>query len=172
LDSLFKKINSNDVSNEDYYYYLRNLALRSTFESSRIGFDQIKSAGGLRMIESKEIITGIQEYERKLNSIEKLENVRERTLEQGRFKMAQLFNANVLYEMTIGQSADGIMRFRRPEKADDLMNAKKDALNEVLNLTSIGLNTNRYLNQLLISLNVTGRKLDSAILNQYQDKMH
>ena len=172
LDSLFKIIGSNSVSNEDYYYYLRNLALRSTFESSRIGFDQIKSAGGLRMIESKEIITGIQEYERKLNSIEKLENVRERTLEQGRFKMAQLFNANVLYEMTIGQSADGIMRFRRPVKADDLMHAKKDALNEVLNLTSIGLNTNRYLNQLLISLNVTGKKLDSAILNQYQDKMH
>ena len=50
MDTLFSSISNNTLTNEDVYYYVRNLALRATFESSHIGLDQIKSAGGLRMI--------------------------------------------------------------------------------------------------------------------------
>jgi hypothetical protein len=74
MDTLFQKINNNTITNEDFYYYTRNLLLRTTFESSHIGLDQIKSAGGLRMIKNPEIISGIQEYERALDALEKLEN--------------------------------------------------------------------------------------------------
>jgi hypothetical protein len=85
MDTLFLYINNKTITDKDVYYYIRNLALRATFESSHVGLDQIKSAGGLRMIKNAEIISGIQEYERMLNSNEKLESVRERTLEQARF---------------------------------------------------------------------------------------
>ena len=169
MDTLFQSINNNTVTNEDVYYYIRNLALRATFESSHVGLDQIKSAGGLRMIKNPEIISGIQEYERMLNSIEKLENVRERTLEQARFKMAAVFEPTISYEMLVNQST-GIMRFNRPQKADAILEKNKPAVKELLNLVTFGLNSNRYLNNNLAKEKINGQKLDSAILKEYGDK--
>ena len=117
MDTLFQLINNNTITNEDVYYYIRNLALRATFESSHVGLDQIKSAGGFRMVKNPEIISGIQEYERALDALNKLENVRERTLEQARFKMAVVFEPTISYEMLVNQG-QGDMRFNRPQKLD------------------------------------------------------
>jgi len=172
LDTLFQKLNNQSITNEEIYYYVRNLALRATFESSRIGFDQIKSAGGLRMVRNKTISSGIQQYERMLSSIDKLEDLRERTLEKGRFKMAEVMDAGILYEMSIHQMEEGIMRFQPPAKADDITHKNKTALNELLNLVSIGLNTNRYLNAKLIELKKIGESLDAAIIKEYGNEMH
>ena len=169
LDTLFQSINNNTITNEDVYYYIRNLALRATFESSHVGLDQIKSAGGLRMIKNPEIISGIQEYERMLNTIEKLENVRERTLEQARFKMAAVFEPTISYEMLVNQST-GIMKFHRPQKANAILEKNKPAVKELLNLVLFGLNSNRYLNNNLSEEKINGQKLDSAILKEYGDK--
>ena len=166
MDTLFQAINNNTITNEDVYYYIRNLALRATFESSHVGLDQIKSAGGLRMIKNPEIISGIQEYERMLNSIEKLENVRERTLEQARFKMAAVFEPTISYEMLFNQG-QGIMRFNRPQKANAILQENKQAVKELLNLVTFGLNSNRYLNRSLGRQNIIGQKLDSAIVKEY-----
>jgi hypothetical protein len=166
MDTLFQAINNNTITNEDVYYYIRNLALRATFESSHVGLDQIKSAGGLRMIKNPEIISGIQEYERMLNSIEKLENVRERTLEQARFKMAAVFEPTISYEMLVNQG-QGIMRFNRPQKANAIIEQNKTAVKELLNLVIFGLNSNRYLNTNLAKEKANGLKLDSAILKEY-----
>jgi hypothetical protein len=166
MDTLFQAINNKTITNEDVYYYIRNLALRATFESSHVGLDQIKSAGGLRMIKNPEIISGIQEYERALDALEKLENVRERTLEQARFKMAAVFEPTVSYEMLIHQG-QGIMRFNRPQKADAILEKNKPAVKELLNLVTFGLNSNRYLNNNLEKEKSNGQKLDSAILKEY-----
>lgn len=169
LDTLFQSLTNNSITNEDLYYYIRNLALRATFESSHVGLDQIKSAGGLRMIKNTEIVSGIQEYERMLNSIEKLENVRERTLEQARFKMANVFEPTISYEMLMNQGV-GVMRFNRPKKADEILQKNKPAVKELLNLITFGLNSNRYLNNNLIKEKQNAQKLDSAIVKEYGDK--
>ena len=168
MDTLFKIINNNTITNEDVYYYIRNLALRATFESSHVGLDQIKSAGGLRMVKNPEIISGIQEYERALDALDKLENVRERTLEQARFKMAVVFEPSISYEMLVGQG-QGIMRFNRPKKADAILQNNKQAVKELLNLVTFGLNSNKYLNTNLEKLKKIGQKLDSAIVKEYGD---
>ena len=168
MDTLFKIINNNTITNEDVYYYIRNLALRATFESSHVGLDQIKSAGGLRMVKNPEIISGIQEYERALDALDKLENVRERTLEQARFKMAVVFEPSISYEMLVGQG-QGIMRFNRPNKADAILQNNKQAVKELLNLVTFGLNSNKYLNTNLEKLKKNGQKLDSAIVKEYGD---
>ena len=168
MDTLFKIINNNTITNEDVYYYIRNLALRATFESSHVGLDQIKSAGGLRMVKNPEIISGIQEYERALDALDKLENVRERTLEQARFKMAVVFEPSISYEMLVGQG-QGIMRFNRPNKADAILQNNKQAVKELLNLVTFGLNSNKYLNTNLEKLKKIGQKLDSAIVKEYGD---
>ena len=166
MDTMFQAINNNTITNEDVYYYIRNLALRATFESSHVGLDQIKSAGGLRMIKNSEIISGIQEYERLLNSIEKLENVRERTLEQARFKMAAVFEPTISYEMLVNQG-QGIMRFNRPQKANAILQENKQAVKELLNLVTFGVNSNRFLNGSLGRQKIIGQKLDSAIVKEY-----
>ena len=57
LDTFFNAIKNKTITNEEAYYYIRNLVLRATFESSHVGLDQIKSAGGLRMVKNKEIVT-------------------------------------------------------------------------------------------------------------------
>ena len=168
MDTLFTIINNNTITNEDVYYYIRNLALRATFESSHVGLDQIKSAGGLRMVKNPEIISGIQEYERALDALDKLENVRERTLEQARFKMAVVFEPSISYEMLVGQGL-GIMRFNRPNKADAILQNNKQAVKELLNLVTFGLNSNKYLNINLEKLKKIGQKLDSAIVKEYGD---
>lgn len=168
MDTLFTIINNNTITNEDVYYYIRNLALRATFESSHVGLDQIKSAGGLRMVKNPEIISGIQEYERALDALDKLENVRERTLEQARFKMAVVFEPSISYEMLVGQG-QGIMRFNRPNKADAILQNNKQAVKELLNLVTFGLNSNKYLNTNLEKLKKIGQKLDSAIVKEYGD---
>lgn len=167
LDTLFEKINNRTTSTEDLYYYIRNLALRATFEGSHVGFDQIKSAGGLRMVKSTAITSGIQEYEKALNSIVKLEELRERTLEQARFKIAKVMDASTLYEMAIHQLPGGVMRFNRPQKVPSLPVEAKTEINELLNLISIGLNTNRYLNVSLLKLKKIGNQLDDAIIKEY-----
>ena len=115
LDTFLVSIQNKTVTNEDAYFYVRNLVLRATFESSHVGLDQIKSAGGLRMIKNKEIVTGIQEYERTLDATAKMEVVREGTLEQARFKMAVVFEPTISYEMLVKQG-QGDMRFNRPQK--------------------------------------------------------
>ena len=168
MDTLFQLINNNTITNEDVYYYIRNLALRATFESSHVGLDQIKSAGGLRMVKNPEIISGIQEYERALDALDKLENVRERTLEQARFKMAVVFEPSISYKMLVGQG-QGIMRFNRPNKADAILQNNKQAVKELLNLVTFGLNSNKYLNTNLEKLKKIGQKLDSAIVKEYGD---
>jgi hypothetical protein len=169
MDTLFLYITNKTITDKDVYYYIRNLALRATFESSHVGLDQIKSAGGLRMIKNSEIISGIQEYERMLNANEKLESVRERTLEQARFKMAVVFDPVISYEMLSNQG-DGIMRFNRPKNADPIFKNNKEAIKELLNLVTFGLNTNRYLNNRLNELKNVGIKLNEAIVKEYGDK--
>jgi len=64
------------------------------------------------------------------------------------------------------------MRFQPPAKADDITHKNKTALNELLNLVSIGLNTNRYLNAKLIELKKIGESLDAAIIKEYGNEMH
>ena len=171
MDTLFQKINNHTITNEDFYYYTRNLLLRKTFESSHIGLDQIKSAGGLRMIKNVEIIEGIQEYERQLDAQYKIENTRERTIEQARFKMAVVFEPTITYEMQVNQG-EGVMRFNRPQKADSIMQKNKSEVKELLNLVAFKINANLYLNINLAKQKNIVQKLDSAIVKEYGDKFH
>lgn len=174
LDTFFNAIQNKTVTNEEAYYYIRNLVLRATFESSHVGLDQIKSAGGLRMVKNKEIVTGIQEYERLLESTTKMELVREGTLEQARFKMAVVFDPVINYEMMLSQGSAGFAktRFQKPQKADAILEKNPAAFKELLNLVLQGTNTNNYLNTRLNNLSKIAEKLDQAILKEYGTKFH
>ena len=172
LDTFYIALQNKTATNEDAYFFIRNLVLRATFESSHVGLDQIKSAGGLRMIKNKEIVKGIQEYERMLDATSKMEVVREGTLEQARFKMANIFDPIINYEMMKNQRIVGYgrARFQRPQKADAILEKDPVAFKELLNLVLQGTNTNNYLNTRLNNLKKIGEKLDKAILKEYEAK--
>ena len=171
LDSLHMEINKASPDLPSLYYYIRNLALRTTFESSHLGLDQIKASGGFRLIQNAKIIAGIQDYERMLNSTMKLEEVRERTLEQARFKMAVVFDAGTLYQMTKNQSMfkgeKMEVRFKRPAYAAPFVVGDRETFNELINFINLGLNTNLYLNNRFNELKSIAKALDAAIMEEY-----
>lgn len=172
LDTFYIALQNKTATNEDAYFFIRNLGLRATFESSHVGLDQIKSVGGLRMIKNKEIVKGIQEYERMLEATSKMEVLREGTLEQARFKMAIIFDPLINYELMKNQRFVGYGRagFQRPQKADAILEKNPAAFKELLNLVLQGTNTNNYLNTRLNNLKKIGEKLDKAILKEYEAK--
>ncbi|GDX47125.1 hypothetical protein LBMAG24_24530 [Bacteroidota bacterium] len=171
LDSLHIEINKASPDLPSLYYYIRNLALRTTFESSHLGLDQIKASGGFRLIQNAKIIAGIQDYERKLNNAMKLEEARERTLEQAKFKMAVVFDAGTLYQMTKNQSMfkgeKMEVRFKRPAYAASFVVGDRETFNELINYVNIGLNTNLYLNYRYNELKSIAKALDAAIMEEY-----
>ncbi len=174
LDSLYMEINKVSPDVPSLYYYIRNLALRTTFESSHLGLDQIKSSGGFRLIQNAKIIAGIQDYERLLNSAMKLEEVRERTLEQARFKMAVVFDADTHYQMSKNQNMyrgeKMEVRFNRPAYAAPFVVGDRETFNELINYVNIGLSTNLYLNNRYNELKSIAKALDAAIMEEYGDQ--
>ena len=172
LDSLHMEINKASPDLPSLYYYIRNLALRTTFESSHLGLDQIKASGGFRLIQNAKIIAGIQDYERGLNSAMKLEEVREHSLEQARFKIAIVFDAGTLYQMTKNQNMGGDRKilkspFKRPAFAAPFVVRDRETFNELINLINLGLNTNIFLNNRYNELMSIAKELDTAIMREY-----
>ena len=171
LDSLHMEINKVSPDLPSLYYYIRNLAVRTTFESSHLGLDQIKASGGFRLIQNAKIIAGIQDYERRLNSAMKLEEIRERTLEQARFKMAVVFDAGTLYQMTKNQSMfkgeKMEVRFKRPAYAAPFVVGDRETFNELINFVNLGLNTNIHLNDSFNELKSIAKALDAEIMEEY-----
>jgi hypothetical protein len=60
----------------DLYYLARINSIREFFHHSKNGFQQLKNAGGLRLIENMEVIKKIQAYE---NSIEEMDELQQLT---------------------------------------------------------------------------------------------
>ena len=136
-----------------------------------MGLDQIKASGGFRLIQNAKIIAGIQDYERRLNSAMKLEEIRERTLEQARFKMAVVFDAGTLYQMTKNQSMFKgekiLVRFKRPAYAAPFVVGDRETFNELINFVNLGLNTNIHLNDSFNELKSIAKALDAEIMEEY-----
>ena len=185
LDSLHMEINKASPDLPSLYYYIRNLALRTTFESSHLGLDQIKASGGFRLIQNAKIIAGIQDYERTLNNAMKAEEGRERTLEQARFKMAVVFDAGTVYQMkmavvfdagtvyqmnknqNMGEGKSINVRFKRPAYAAPFVVGDRETFNELINLINFSSNSNIYLNNSFNELKSIAKALDAAIMEEY-----
>ena len=123
------------------------------------------------MIQNAKIIAGIQDYEGLLNSTMKLELSREHSLEQTRFKIAEVFDAGTLYQMTKNQNMGDRKilksRFKRPAYAAPFVVGDRETFNELINYVNIGLNTNLYLNNRYDELKSIAKALDAAIMSEY-----
>lgn len=126
------------------------------------------------MIQNAKIIAGIQDYERTLNNTMKVEELRERTLEQARFKMAVVFDAGTVYQMTknqnMGEGKSIDVRFKRPTYAAPFVVGNREPFNELINLINQGSNTNIYLNNSFNELKSIAKALDAAIMEEYSNQ--
>ena len=147
--------------------------MRHLFENSTNGFTQLKNAGGLRLIENKKIVSLIQDYENRMNSMLSLQTFNENILVNLRLKSSKVLNVITTAEMNESQDINSkliLYRFTRPENPLPLVSTKEEDINELLNLVLSTINTNKYIKARLLTLKKQASHLDSLLLSEYGNK--
>lgn len=142
-DSLIYLLANRDFSNmNDLYYYARVTSLRNFFQPSINGFQQLKNAGGLKMIEQHDVIKKIQHYENEVQKLVELQSISDGLLNVYRDKMATIFDGRVFKEMFVNPNAlDIYQKFQKPSGNPILIENSEKDLNELL-IRAIYINTN------------------------------
>jgi hypothetical protein len=124
------------------YYYARVTSLRNFFQPSINGFQQLKNAGGLKMIEQHDVIKKIQHYENEIQKLVEIQTISDGLLNVYRDKMATIFDGRVFKEMFINPNAlDIYQKFQKPSGNPILIENSEKDLNELL-IRAIYINTN------------------------------
>jgi hypothetical protein len=142
-DSLIYLLAKRDFSNmNDLYYYARVTSLRNFFQPSINGFQQLKNAGGLKMIEQHDVIKKIQHYENEVQKLVEIQTISDGLLNVYRDKMATIFDGRVFKEMFVNPNAlDIYQKFQKPSGNPTLIEKSEKDLNELL-VRAIYINTN------------------------------
>lgn len=154
-DSLIQLLTARDYSNmRDLYFFARVTSLRNFFQPSINGFQQLKNAGGLKMIEEHDLITKIQHYENQIHRVIELQELTEGLVEKYRDQAAQLFDGRVFKEMFINPTvADIYQKFQKPIGNPSFIDNNEKKLNELLIRTLyVNTNSNTALNRYRIIL--------------------
>ena len=178
-DSLFIQIKNHTINNNlpDFYYYIKNLSFRRIFENSNNGFTQLKTSGGLRLIENYEIIDKIQDYTNNLNRTLTLQENNEKNGQMYSEKYAKILNAETSIEMNdaqilASQSVDKTNRFLRPINPKPLVSKKEEDLNELYNIIYNIINRNKYFKNRLLEVKQSAIELDNLIIKEYGASFH
>jgi hypothetical protein len=124
------------------YFAGRVTSLRYFFIRSKNGFQQLKYAGGLRLIADMEIVRALQVYEGEIDKLEELQGLTEGLLNRYRDVAATVFNGAVFRTMYADPTASDVYaRFRAPEGNPPLITADPRVLNELL-VRTIYVNSN------------------------------
>ena len=173
-DSFFVQIKNETISKNlpDFYYYAKNISFRRILENSTNGFTQLKSSGGLRLIQNNEIIDKIQDYTNDLNRTLTLQDLNEINGQKYSEKNAKLLNAITSIEMNEAQifsnkSTDNTNRFIKPLNPRPLMSYKEEDLNELYNIIYNLINRNKYLKNRLLESKKLAIVLDNLIIKEY-----
>ncbi len=160
-----------------FYYLVKSLALRTYYQRSKNGIDQLKNAGGLRLVENDEIIKRIQQIEIRVANIEMLQENIFQNLIHYRLKLGTVLDAYTTWEMNEKQSRDysqaGLLKhnlknaFEVPKQVRPLLNNNPDAINEVVFLASGTANLSRYMKGNLIQLKNECVELNKLLINTY-----
>jgi hypothetical protein len=179
-DSAVAELASGNYVNNpsNMYFYLKGLTLRKMFEHSSSGFEQLKNAGGLRLIEDKSIIQQILQIENRVAVIARLQLSMDENNFDYRQKLSRITDAQTVQYMNNNQivalTADhqkSLSRFPRPVNPRPLLIDGYKDINEVINLAINSINTTRYINNHLDSLIVQMGKLDKEIVDKYMSKI-
>lgn len=157
-----------------FYYLIKSLSLRSYFQHTKNGLDQLKNAGGLRLVEDDEIIKKIQLLEIRIANIESLQEAMDQNLLYLRVKTGTILDANTSYQMnekqTLNyrvQSSPTTRRFKIPDRVNPLHNDSPASINELINLALAPVNTSRYINGHLDQFRNQCLELNKELIEKY-----
>nr|WP_299420310.1 hypothetical protein [uncultured Emticicia sp.] len=163
--------NPNFKKTNDLYYLARINSIREFFHHSKNGFQQLKNAGGLRLIENIEVIKKIQAYENNIEEMDELQQLTEGLLMNYREKMAVIFKGSVFKNMVVNPEAKvSENRFARPTNNPALMVESYDAINELLNKTLYVHNNNLGIANRSLELMHYAEELDKLLTETYHIK--
>lgn len=157
-----------------FYFLIKSLSLRSYFQHSKNGIDQLKNAGGLRLVEDDGIIKKIQLLEIRIANIETLQEAMDQNLMYLRIKTGTILDASTSYRMNEKQvlnyspnSSSKTRRFEIPLIANPLKNDSPDSINELINLALAPVNTSRYINGHLTQFKKQCIELNKDLIEKY-----
>ena len=116
----------------DLYYLARINSVRNFFHHSKNGFQQLKNAGGLRLIQDIDIIKKIQAYENSVDEIDELQHLTENLLMNYREKMSVMFRGDIFKQMYTNPRGIQSDKFSRPTGNPSLISTNPTDLNELL----------------------------------------
>lgn len=168
-DTLLNLLSNGPIKRTNDLYYLARLnSIRVFFHHSKNGFQQLKNAGGLRLIEDIDVIKKIQSYENDVEEMDELQKLTEQLLMNYREKMATIFDGKVFKNMMVNPSSRVIEeRFKRPVNHPALLNAHPAELNEYLNKTLYVHNNNLGILTRAKDLKNAAIELDKLLIETY-----
>jgi len=101
LDSLIDLLNSSSApaSTNDIYYYARLASKNDVFAASTRTIDQMKNAGGFRLVKNEDVANGIMSYYSVLPQIQSLEETEQGETNEYRKIAVQVFSAAVFNQI-------------------------------------------------------------------------
>jgi hypothetical protein len=114
-----------------FYYQLRRMNVRYYFERSDAGFQQLKNAGGLRLIHDPEIIKAIQAYEQLIATVNQFEVSEMETNNEYRNANALVLDINVVIQMN-ASNLSNYNNFIQPTNNPPLLSYDRDRLNQLM----------------------------------------
>lgn len=170
LAKLYEKGVSNDLPK--FYFLVKTLALRTFFQHSKNGLEQLKNAGGLRLVEDDEIIQQLQVIEIRVANTETLQESMDLNLTYFRMKTNSVLDAVTVQEMNMNQKLKNtktfnFRRFEVPNSVRPLHLKSVDDINELVNLGIAPVNTTKYINAQLIELRKECTQLNKLLIQKY-----
>lgn len=163
--------NPNFKRTNDLYYLARINSIREFFHPSKNGFQQLKNAGGLRLIENIEVIKKIQAYENSIEEMAEIQQLTEGLLMNYREKMAVIFRGSVFKDMMVNPGAKVAEdRYARPRDNPTLMVESNEEINELLNKTLYVHNNNLGIANRSLELMHYAEELDKLLIETYHIK--
>ena len=167
-DSLISILSNPDLKNtNDLYYLARINSVRNFFHHSKNGFQQLKNAGGLRLIQDIDIIKKIQAYENSVDEIDELQNLTEDLLMNYREKMAVMFRGDIFKLMYTNPKGIQSDKFSRPTGNPHLMSSNPTDLNELLIKALYGHNNTINILEKSKKIKTEAVDLDKILIKQY-----
>jgi hypothetical protein len=167
-DSLINFLSNPDFNKtNDLYYLARVNSVRNFFHHSTNGFQQLKNAGGLRLIEDIDIIKRIQAYENSVDEIDELQKLTEDLLMNYREKMATMFRGDIFKQMYTNPKGVQSDKFSRPTTNPNLMSTNKADINELLIKALYVHNNTINILEKSRKINLEAKELDKLLINQY-----
>jgi hypothetical protein len=138
INYLFEKGDFKNTS-ADIYFLGAILGFRSYFSPNDGTIQQLKNAGGLRLIKKRDVVDSLQRYTSFMQEFLKLQELEETQLEEYRKTMSTVFDATVLNKMVPG---NGKLNITKPAANPGLMTDDRQKIND-LNMKILLVKSNR-----------------------------